>query len=107
MLLKREPIRSRHYTDAARGQACSMGGPWCNGDTSTVVFAHSNFQEDGKGIAQKADDLFGADICSECHRWLDEGPASRDAKRDAFHRAMKRTLRRRYDQGLLTIKGTK
>ena len=107
MFLKRKPIRSKAYTDAARDQACAMNSPWCSYDPRTTVLAHSNWAEDGKGASQKADDLFGADLCSECHRWLDTGPASREEKRDAFHRAMKVTLRRRWDQGLLTIKGAK
>jgi hypothetical protein len=106
MFPKREAIRSSGYTRAARGRPCSMESPWCNHDPETTVFAHSNFAEDGKGIAQKADDLFGADLCSECHRWLDEGRASRETKRDTFHRAMKRTMRARWEQGLLKIGGS-
>lgn len=107
MWLKRKPIRSKTYTSAARGQACTMNSPWCNWDPSTTVLAHSNWAEDGKGASRKADDIFGADLCSDCHRWLDAGPAGREEKRDAFHRAMKVTQRRRWDQGLLTVGSVK
>ncbi|WP_435102328.1 nuclease domain-containing protein [Arhodomonas sp. AD133] len=105
MIPKRSPIRSKTYREAAHGQDCTMWSPWCNGFADTVQFAHSDWGEDGKGKAQKADDVFGADICNGCHSWLHNSKASREEKRDYFHRAMKRTIRRRYDMGLLSVKG--
>ena len=107
MYPKRKPIRSKKWREAARGQECTGRTPWCTGDPETVVCAHSNWQEDGKGEAYKADDLFSADLCSGCHRWLDEGAPGEAERRDYFHAAMKRTLRRRYDMGLLKVDGAK
>lgn len=78
---------------AAQGQECTMQTPWCNNNPQTVVACHSNDGEDGKGMGQKADDIFIAFGCSGCHKWYDEGPVSKEEKRDVFIRAMKRTWR--------------
>lgn len=98
---RRQPYRNKKMLAAAKGQDCALETEWCNHDPATVVACHSNWQEDGKGMGQKADDFCIADGCSGCHRWLDEGPASEQEKREVFHRGMKRTLRRRLDMGVL------
>lgn len=34
-------------------------------------WAHSNSLEHGKGMGDKAHDLFGAYLCQKCHDWYD------------------------------------
>ncbi len=107
-LQKREPIRSKKITDAARGQECTFNGPTCNYDSSTVVFCHSNLSEDGKGMRQKADDIFGFFGCSACHDAYDgRGMFSKmwkdECGRDVFHSAMKKTWRILFDLGVFKI----
>jgi hypothetical protein len=101
---KRKPFRSRKLLDSARGEDCTMEIPGvCNHDSETVVFAHSNLSEDGKGIGQKADDCFGAYACSACHTWLDAHKSSREYEIYMFTRALKRTWRRMLDKGVLRV----
>lgn len=73
-----------------------MQGPWCKGNSETVVWCHSNFHEHGKAVGGKAHDIFGFYGCLECHTWFDliskqdEVPA--DERRLMFYRAMSRSL---------------
>lgn len=104
MLAKRQPYRNQKILSAAKGEDCTMNSPWCNYNPETVVAAHSNYQEDGKGMGKKSDDLFVAFCCSGCHDWFDgrirDGSTEAD-RRDAFHRAMKRTWKRLIDRGII------
>lgn len=80
----------------------------CTGGGADTVFAHSNYQEDGKGMGRKSDDLFGAYMCRACHDEYDNRTVQRpdwmdlDEMRDRFHRAMKRTWSRLVESGVLT-----
>ncbi len=74
--------RSRALRDSARGEACVA----CGAQDQTVVWAHSNEQEHGKGVALKAHDLLGNYLCLECHSFYDLGGASQ-AERRAWFRA--------------------
>jgi hypothetical protein len=69
VILKTEAIRDRKLLDLARGQACVN----CGTDDGTVVAAHGNGAKFGKGVAQKASDIFHAHLCFRCHGWLDQG----------------------------------
>lgn len=91
--------RNKKILAAANGQACTVQSPACNGNPATVVAAHSDYAEDGKGMGQKADDCFVAFACSGCHHWLHEGKEG-DRYR-AWHRGFKRTLRTLLDTGVL------
>ena len=71
--------------EAIRGEQCLLLTPWC--ENGPAVPCHSNWHEDGKGRGRKADDLYVAAGCYACHKWLDEGMASRDEKREVFHTA--------------------
>ncbi len=102
-LQKRKPIRSPKILASARGEECTISSPWCSFDREETVACHSNFSEDGKGISQKADDIFIAYGCSGCHRWLDASDAPKEEKRDRFHRGLKKTLRKLVDKGLLVV----
>lgn len=64
---KSTPIRR-----SAKGQDCTMLIPGiCNQNPETVVWAHSNRHEHGKGMGIKAKDEFGCYACSSCHGVLD------------------------------------
>lgn len=92
--------------DSARGEDCAFRiDGVCNHNSETTVWAHSNMHEDGKGMGQKADDIFGAYACSACHEWYDGGYVRQgftsDFVADLFHRAMKRSWRRLIEKEVL------
>ena len=99
--LKEEPIRLPEVLAAARKVDCLIDSPYCVG--SPTVPCHSNWSEDGKGRALKAHDLFVVPGCSDCHRWLDEGPDSKEIKRDVWHRAYKRFIERMWRDGVIGV----
>lgn len=106
MGLKHDPIRSRRLLDSARGKPCELRVPEvCQGGTEATVAAHSNCSEDGKAMGRKADDLFHVRACAACHRWLDEGATPVEEKRDLFHRGLKRTWRRLWEEGVIEVQG--
>lgn len=54
--------------ESARGKECQVRIVGvCNGDSSTVVWAHANGLASGRGIGVKSNDLSGAYACSACH----------------------------------------
>ena len=79
--------RNRKLLDCAEGAPCMR----CGSQDGTVVAAHSNLQEHGRGFAWKAHDCFCAFLCVRCHRFVDAGKAPREEKREAFTKAMHRT----------------
>jgi ribosomal protein S27AE len=97
MLPKDERLVIPKITEAAEGEACTN----CGIQDGTVVAAHSNWQEDGKGVGKKAHDLFVAFLCGKCHWWLDFSKAPKEEKREMFHRAMKRTWLRLWQRGII------
>lgn len=73
------------YRDAkllslARDQACVA----CGARDGTVVAAHSNLGEHGKGMGLKAHDGMTAWLCHGCHRELDQGSRMTRAERRIF-----------------------
>lgn len=64
---KTTPIRK-----SAKGEECTLRllGVCC-GDSSTVVWAHSNSQAHGHGMGLKASDEYGCYACFACHDALD------------------------------------
>ena len=55
-------------TETARGRECQIRYIGvCNGDSSTVCWAHYNGLAGGKGVGKKSADLLGAWMCSDCH----------------------------------------
>lgn len=104
MLQKRSPYRNQKIRDSARGEPCALEFDGCLSSTETTVWCHSPYGEDGKGMGQKSDDLFGCFGCASCHDILDGRKKSRYGEeeiRDTFHRAMKRSQRRLLDKGIL------
>jgi len=79
------PIRSRSKTNAnprpatgeaalCRGRSCYLAIPGlCRNDVATVVPAHSNQAQHGKGRGIKAHDVYTVPACFLCHAELDQG----------------------------------
>jgi len=94
-------FRSRKLLDLARGQSCVM----CGADDETIVAAHSNLQEHGKGMGHKAHDAMHAWLCHGCHAELDQGHfLSKSEKREYMLTAICRTVMKMWDQDLIGVK---
>lgn len=120
MIEKLNNFRSRKLLDAAKGQSCQN----CGADDGTIVCAHSNLYEDGKGKGMKADDLMTAHLCCRCHEWYDQRKHGQDPSGDfvgcpstyingkdctvdvwqeMWDRAFKRTIRHLGKTGVLKV----
>ncbi len=81
-------IRSEKLLRLAKGQRCVM----CMADDDTIVSAHSNLQEHGKGMGFKAHDCMVAWLCHACHSKYDSGTRmNKEEKRDYILTAICRT----------------
>lgn len=70
--MKSKGPKSTPIRQSARGEECTLLIPGvCNHNSETVVWAHSNKYEHGKGLGLKADDKYGCYACSSCHAVLD------------------------------------
>lgn len=97
-------IRSKRIMKSAAGEQCTINSPVCTGNPETTVCAHSNWNEHGKAMSQKAHDVFVAYSCADCHAWLDQGPAPREEKREYWHRGHALTLIRLIEKGIVIIR---
>lgn len=90
---KLEPYRDAALLEMARGRPCLLMVPAvCSHRVDTVVAAHSNLAEHGKGLARKADDCYSAWGCACCHVWLDQGKAGAARKESTFMEAHARQV---------------
>ena len=97
-------FRSKKLLDLARGQSCVM----CNCSDGTIVSAHSNLLEHGKGMGTKAHDGMIAWLCMRCHSGLDQGSQmSKEQKRVYILEAICKTYMRMWDMNLIQVKGSK
>jgi ferredoxin len=88
----------------AKGKPCVM----CYRDDGTVVAAHSNLLEHGKGMAMKAHDCMTAWLCMTCHSMVDQGKhLTKEEKRMFMLEAICKTHIQMWEQGLLQVKGIK
>ncbi|MEW5709810.1 MAG: nuclease domain-containing protein [Pseudomonadota bacterium] len=85
--------RSRKLRESARDAPHCMGCGRPN-TGGTLVLAHSNALEDGRGAAHKSHDVLGAILCQDCHDLIDgrRGRLSKQEKREMHWRAHRRTL---------------
>ena len=75
----------------AKGAPCCA--PDCSRQDGTVVAAHANHQEYGKGMGVKAHDWAIAFLCADCHREYDDDDKMTYAEKyEFFHRAAVRTF---------------
>lgn len=92
--------RNRKLLDLARDQACVM----CHTQDGTIVAAHSNLIEHGKGMGTKAHDGMMAWLCYRCHSELDQGTErSKDERREYTLTAICRTYKAMWDQQLIEV----
>lgn len=85
----------------ARDQACVA----CGRSDGTVVAAHSNLGEHGKGMSMKAHDGMTAWLCMRCHRELDQGSVMTKAERRLFTlESICGTYMQLWNQGLIEVK---
>lgn len=96
-------FRSRKLLDLARDQACVA----CGTTDGTVVAAHSNLLEHGKGKGHKAHDGMMAWLCHRCHSEYDQGQMSREDRRDFILTAICKTYQRMWELELIDVKGKK
>lgn len=109
MIPKLNNFRSKRLTQAAKDQPCQN----CGAEDGTIVCAHSNLYEDGKGKSMKADDLMTAHLCVRCHDWYDQriqfpDPTgdyygTTDDHQEMWDRAFKRTIRHLGRIGVLKV----
>lgn len=92
--------RNRKLLDLARDQACVM----CGTQDGTVVSAHSNLMEHGKGMGHKAHDGMVAWLCHRCHSQLDQGSGMEKKERNLFTlQAICKTYMQMWDQQLIEV----
>ena len=94
--------KNNKIRQAAKGESCTLLLPGAgHHDPETVVWAHSPFLGDGKGLAQKSHDFIGCFACHRCHDILD-GRARPDFDheflRARFNEAFKQSLIRLYER---------
>lgn len=88
--------------NAARGETCTLRLDCCNGDPSTVVFAH--YRHFGwAGTSQKPHDLLGCFCCSACHDAIDHRRNDASWGYDDLLRAMGETLLRQIEMGNIEV----
>jgi len=92
--------RNRKLLDLAKQRSCVM----CGTDDNTIVSAHSNLQEHGKGMGIKANDCMVAWLCHKCHAEYDQGrQMSKEQRRDFILTAICRTYQEMWNQGLIGV----
>ena len=97
-------FRSKKLLDSARGKPCVA----CGADDDTIVAAHSNLLEHGKGRSLKAHDGMSAWLCIRCHTEYDQGTRmSKDEKRDFILTMICRTHMKMFDLEILEVRGGK
>ena len=90
---------NKKLLDAARDRACVL----CDTQDGTVVAAHSNALEHGRGIGHKTASYFTAYVCVRCHDLIDgrAGKLSKEEKRDMWLRAWVKTVPIWFEEGIV------
>jgi ferredoxin len=88
MFPKTKYLRDKKRLEACRALACQH----CGAEDGTIVAAHSNWSEHGKGRGIKASDEFVAALCFTCHTELDQGKISKVLKQQIWHDAYIKTI---------------
>lgn len=102
-----KPAVSKPIRQAARDAICQLAIPGvCTGETLTVVGCHLRMFGLA-GMAQKPDDLFLVDGCSNCHAALDDRSrwAALGIGYDDILLALIRSQQSRRAAGLITLEG--
>lgn len=92
--------RDKKLLNLARDQSCIS----CGADDGTVVWAHANGGEWGKGMGIKSHDCMGMFLCSICHHQLDQGFLwSKDEKREFTYKMICKTHIKLWEEGLVKV----
>lgn len=92
--------RNKKLLVSAKDKACVMCGN-CDG---TVVAAHSNLLEHGKGKGIKAHDGMTAWLCYTCHFNYDQGTGmNKQEKRDFILTAIAKTYMKMWDDEVIKL----
>ncbi len=98
--MEKKTYRNSKLLALARDKACVM----CGVEDGTVVAAHSNLLEHGKGKGLKAHDGMSAWLCYRCHTHLDQGASlTREERRLFTLTAICKTYMQMWDQGLIGV----
>lgn len=82
---KKRPKAERVYAELCHGQECYVRLPFfTEHPRETVVPAHSNSQQDGKGMGIKAADEKTVPACFWCHAEIDQGKRLTKDERRAY-----------------------
>jgi hypothetical protein len=93
-------FRSPRLLASCRELACQS----CGRDDGTVVAAHANWSDYGKGKSLKASDAAVAALCFSCHHELDQGAHLDKAERRAMWvNAHSKTMVALIERGLLKV----
>lgn len=91
--------------DAAEGEFCVR----CGHRSPTVVGAHYTGVRRGSyggGLGQKVHDFCIADLCGECHLWMDTLSRNKNARwehSELFQHYILLTLAKRFDAGVIRV----
>ncbi len=87
--------RSKKLRESAKHCPYCMGCTKPNPNGDILCLAHSNRQQDGKGMGKKSDDDKGAILCQSCHDYVDgrDGTGTRMMWQNAHFMAHERTVR--------------
>lgn len=100
MFPKQNTHRDPKLLKLARDQSCVS----CGAQDGTVVWAHSNLSEHGKGRSLKAHDCMGMLLCSICHHQLDAGFMwTREEKREKTLEWILATHLKLWQEGLVKV----
>lgn len=72
--------RNKKLLALAKDQCCAN----CGNRDGTVVSAHSNMLQHGKGRGIKAEDCYIAWLCFNCHREYDQGTSMNRREKEVF-----------------------
>ena len=97
--------RNKKLLNAARGQQCQIQiDDVCNGNPDTVVAAHSNQLQHGKGMGIKSHDCYVAWACSNCHFEIDQGSKlSRQEKDEYWQIGFQKTILQMFLQDIVSV----
>ena len=101
LIPKNKPFRSKKVRDSAKGEACTMLSPDCNGNPESVCLRHSNLLEHGKGRGIKASDLEAFYGCQWCEDWFTNPNIPRGIRYSYYERAKRKTHDRLRKKGIL------
>ena len=92
--------RNKRLLEVVRQLPCQI----CEIEDGTIVAAHSNQLQDGKGRGLKAHDYRIAALCYRCHMEIDQGQSlSKSNRIEAWEEAHRKTIGELFEREILRI----